>query len=105
MLDAQQRTPAWAVREQRAAPPQVHDERHHQLLAEWVNRGIGYLRESLPQVGVGALWQAGQRGNWGVVTHAPNGVLSGGRRGVDDVGQVFIAVHGSVLARSHVVRR
>src|SRR5450759_6015003 len=37
--------------EQIALGPKVHRQRHHELLANRVDRGIGNLREKLPEVG------------------------------------------------------
>ena len=105
MLDAQQRAAARALREQRAAPAEVHHERHHQLLTQRIDRRVGHLREALPDVGVHVLGQVRQRRDWGVVAHAPDGVVPGRGHRIDDVAQVLVTVPERMLTRGQLLGR
>jgi len=105
MLDAQQRPSSGPLREQGAAPPQIHDERHDELFAQRVDRGIRHLGEALAHIRVETLRHAGERCDRRVVAHAPDRVLpfAGHRR--HDEFEIFVAVAEGVLARGQLVRR
>src|SRR5450759_1522447 len=44
-------------------------ERHDERLAQWIDRRIRYLRETLFEVGEHESWTRGQHGERGVVAH------------------------------------
>ena len=104
MLDAEQCPATGPLREQGAAPAEIHHERHHQLLAERIDRGVGHLGETLAHIGVEALRQQGQRRDWRVVAHTPDRIATLGGHGRDHITQVLVAVAKRMLARGELVR-
>jgi hypothetical protein len=56
-------------------PPDEAPERHHQLLPERVDRGVGDLREQLLEIGEEQLRAVGQNRQGGVVPHGAHGLL------------------------------
>ena len=99
MLGADQSQGSRTVREQRAAPAEMHAQRHDEGLAQRVDRRVRHLREALADIRVQALRNARQRGDRRVVPHAPHRVLARRRHGLGDVAQVLEAPAEGELAR------
>ena len=55
MLQAQHARVRGPLQQRRAAPAQMHAERHHHRLAQRIDRRVRHLREALPEIGVDAL--------------------------------------------------
>src|SRR2546425_9901912 len=72
MLEAHQPQSRWTVHEQGAAPAEVHAQRHHQSLAQRIDRRGRHPPEAPAEEGGHALGQGRQRGERGVGPPAPD---------------------------------
>ena len=91
--------------QQRGTPPEVRVERHHDLLADRVDRGVRHLREALLEVRVEQAARVLQRGQRGVVPHRPGRLLAVLGHGLDDVLDLFVSVAMQHLQHVHVLFR
>ena len=73
-------------------------ERHHQLLADRVDRRVGHLREVLLEIGVEQLRLVGERRDRRVGAHRADRFLAGRRHRLHQELQVFLAVAEALLA-------
>ncbi len=92
-----------ALQQGRAAPAQVHAERHHHRLAQRIDRRVGHLREPLPEIGVQALGHRGERWDRSVVAHAPHRVAAGASHRLQHQPQIFRAVAEDPLEPEQIV--
>src|SRR5687768_7884255 len=90
--------------EQVASAAQVDAERHHQLLANRIDRWVRDLREQLPEVTEEQLWLFGERGERRIVAHGANRLLAGRRHRREQHVQVLVGVTESDLALDEQLR-
>ena len=81
------------------------DERHHDLLAERVDRRVGHLREVLLEVAKQQLGLLAQHRERDVDAHRPDGLLARDGHGADDHAQVLVGVAERLLQRGELVGR
>ncbi len=88
--------------QQRGAAPEVHPQRHHQGLAQRIDRRVGHLREALPEEGIDRRRAPRQWRDRRVVTHAPHGILPGRRHRLQHVAQILEAPAEGELAGGQI---
>ena len=79
-------------------------QRHHRLFAQRIDRGIGDLRETLPQVSVDPARRAAERRDRDIVAHRVDGLGSGLRHHVDDEFHVLRAPTVEGVVSSEVLQ-
>jgi hypothetical protein len=72
-------------------------QRHHQLLADRVDRRIGHLREELPEIVEQRLALVRQHRQRRIVAHRAGGLLAGGGHRFENELDVFLAVAEGLL--------
>ena len=85
------------IEQVRPRPDEGH-ERHHQLLADRVDRRVGDLGEVLLEIGVEELRLVGQRRDRRVVAHRADRFLAGGGHRLHQDAQVLLGVAEGLLA-------
>ena len=92
--------------EKTGAGPHAHVERHHERLAQRVDRRVRYLCETLLHIAEHTRTNPRQHGERCVVAHRENGVEAVARHGLEDVGDVFAREPIGVLGlRERAVRQ
>ena len=86
---------AFGVEQVRPRSDEGH-ERHHQLLADRVDRRVGHLREVLLEIGVEQLRLVGERRDRRVGAHRADRFLAGRRHRLHQELQVFLACSRSI---------
>ena len=77
------------------------DQRHHQVLADRIDRRIGHLCKQLLEIVVQRLVLARQHGERRIVAHRPDGFLSLLRHRAEDEFQVLLGIAEGLLAVQH----
>ncbi len=90
-------------RQQVGARPDERDERHHQLLADRVDRRVGHLREELAEIRIQRLRAARQHRERRVVAHRADRLLARDRHGREKDLQVLLRVAEDLLAIEQLV--
>ena len=80
------------------------DQRHHQFLADRVDRRVGDLREFLFEVVVQQLGPVGQHGGGDVTAHGADRVFAVDRHRYQESPQVFLGITESLLAAQQGLR-
>ena len=106
VVPSQQRAVGAAFRlEREETGAEQNAQRHHRLLTQRVDRGVGHLREPLPQVAVDAPRRASQRGDRDVVPHRVHRLRSRLCHGVDHELDVLEAPAMEGVLRREIVQR